>query len=291
MPGLAAWQMAGSSEMHGFEREMAWEIANTLRVGVQAAPAGVRHRLTERCLAIEYPTGALEALVWFVRAQVLPCAKYAVATPLGPTHAEVVTRVGLLCEFELARKIMRRARKGERITTGLFNHISSTVAPQFSALVREAGKLYTDKHFGADRDDPELKFFRVDRAFEDSYVAAFLDTFKRQWARPRLCRGTAAAWVGILGAYIIFQYKVGGITKPLYNAKNNRGTLSDDASAAMKDFGFKVDARTLHAHYRELDERIWGRIEAYGVRLDESERVLPADGDDLWYVLLHATAP
>jgi hypothetical protein len=285
---FAALQLANIGEIHGIDREVVLAIVDSLYDTVQVMPVSVRHRFAERCLAVEYPTAALEAFVWFVRTQIIPCAKYVPTTPLRPTHAEVIARVGLLCEFEMARKVMRRTRKGSSIATNLFDHIASTVAPQHSGLVREAGKLYAEKHFGADPNELRLRLFSVDRASDDLYVADFLDAIKRQWARPRLCQGTAAGWPGILGAYIIFQYKIGGSAKPLYNAKDNRGTLSDDANAAMKRFGFTVDGRTLYEHYRKLDERIFGRIEAYSARLDESERALPADDDDAWYVLLHA---
>lgn len=274
-------------------------IVDTISNELMTLPAVLRFRLAERCLALEYPNAAHESFVWFVRAQVLPCSKYRVASMPRAFHAAIVTRVGLLCEFELARLSMRQARKGKSVAEQLFDAIAGTQSGLNKILVQQAGQLWSDNLYGAPLlrgEEISLLAFSVPQALDSDYVAGFLENLHGRWRRPRLYEGTAAAWPAILGAFHIVlalcnddENERSGPRRTLHNEENNQGTLSSEASDAMARHGVVILGRPLVQRYREFEQQYRPRIAAYYADLNACEWVMPADQDDLWYLRLHAT--
>lgn len=271
----------------GYSSDVELSIAEKLCVDVQEAPVAVRFRLAERCLAFEYPNAARDALVWFAETQAFPCAKYRDGTIAHEQHATVVTRIGLLCEFELMRKSSMRERKAQGVAETLFANMAAALPSPFDKiLVHQAGKLWTEKFYGVATPSNSVLSFLVDRAFDKDYVAQFLKYISTLWTRRRLCEGTAAAWVGIIGASNLVMAKLDDGTKPLYESTKNAGTISDEASKSLLCHGLSINARTLYLHYREFDQLIRPRIAVYYATLQSFERVIAADDEDIWYFIL-----
>ncbi|UOD29820.1 hypothetical protein INH39_31370 [Massilia violaceinigra] len=261
-------------------------IAGQLCADVKAAPVAVRFRLTERCLALEYPNAARDALLWFAATNALPCAKYSKDNRKRDTT--VLARIGLLCEFELMRQSVRGGRKAKGVGQILFENIAAAIPSPFDRkLVEQAGALWLEKFYGTEPISNAWLPFLVDRAFDAEYVGLFLDNVSTRWQRRRLCEGTAAAWAGIIGAFNLVVARLNDDATPLYASKNdNAGTLSDAASKSLFRHGLTIRARTLYAHYDQFERSIRPRIADYYANLQSCGSVIPADDEDIWYVML-----
>ena len=284
---LTASILAYGKVARDYDSATAWGIAELLRADVAAAPVAVRFRLAERCLALEYPDAARTALVWFAQSQVLPCAKYRQDFTAQPSHDAIVARIGLLCEFDIWRKSLRRTRKGNGAVDFMFDRIANEQPDSLSKMaVLQAGKLLAAKFYGIEPPDNKSLTFRVERAADNDYVGQFLGYANTMWSRRRLCEGTAMAWVGIIGAFEIALARRDSLATPVYNNAKAGASLAEQASATMAQHGLTIQARALYLAYSQFDQLIWPRIATYYEFVKTSAGVIPADDDDFWYFML-----
>ena len=279
--------IAHNLNLSELECHVALELAEELLPAYRNAPVAMRYRLAERCLITEYPDAPVQFLIWCVRAGVMPCSRYKNGTTLPKNHEAVIRRIGLLCEFELARVAVRGMQKLRQPVVDLFDRLTATMGLHDQAIVREAGLLYLDLHFGPEAPRPKLIRFDIARAFDDRYATFFLKQMRRHWQRPRLQHSTAGAWVGLLaGGGMLTTPDTPGMS--LYNAKNSTSTRSGLTSAAMHAAGFVLDARSIYRHYLDLITHTLHPVQTYGTLLNQSTHVLSADYEDYMYAAVCA---
>lgn len=266
---------------------VALELAEELLPAYRNAPPAMRYRLAERCLVTKYPDAPVQFLIWCVRAGVMPCSRYKDGTPLPKSYETVISRIGLLCEFELARVAVRGMQKRRLPVVDLFDRLTANMDRHDAAIVREAGTLYLDQHFGPEAPRPKLIRFDIARAFDDHYATFFLRQMGRLWQRPRLQHSTAAGWIGLLGGGEMLT-RPETFDMPLYNAKNSAGTRSGSASTAMYTAGFVLDARSIYRHYLNLITHTLHPVRMYSTLLNQSTHVLSADCEDYMYAAVCA---
>lgn len=263
----------------------AFAIASKLVADVLSAPMVVRYRLAERCLAVEYADAAQECLMWLAESGAVICSKYKDGKPT-PAHKFVVARIVLLVEFELLKSGVRTQKKDTSLPKILFEQAASETSSHVSKnLIREAGELWEEKHYGSKR-EMSFKAFSFDRLFEKKDVADFLKRADSHWTRPRLYLGPTGSLVGILATITMVRLKfVDDPEKPtpIYNDYNNEGTLTFAAEGVMKSYGLHVAGRTIYLRYKEFNEDLLPLIKVYYVNSHYLNVVLGAENEDIAY--------
>lgn len=265
-------------------------IANALVDYVLSAPAVVRVRLADRCLAVEYMGAAHEGFMWLVKAEAISCAKFRDADVRPhPSHEAIVARIGLLCEFECEKFHFREVQQARVLPSLRFREIASTLSMYDKQLVLEASELWLDHHFpGVPRSFP---IFCVDRQSDKDYVVNFLKLVHSNWTRQRFCVGTLAGWVSNLGALIIMIHKSLDDPRPIYieeneenkKNKNSADTLAKAAKNTMLRYGMTIHARSLYVRYREFTTTMLPRIRVYCNAIQIVPGVLAAEEEDHFY--------
>jgi hypothetical protein len=293
---FAAFIMAIGKKTRDYSSIDACSIAHGLIADVISAPVAVRFRLAERCLALEYPSAAHEALMWFAESEVIKCAKFRFSSRPNKNKRHeplitIITRIGLLCEFELMRNASRRVRGVPTLAETLFTRIASEL-PSFSkVLVLQAGKLWIEKFHSIESVENSFAIFSTDHAFDKKYVSIFLSNLNLKWSRSRFCLGTSASWVGIIGAFYIVLLKSLGNSKAVYIENNSKkldadtDTLANAAKDVMRRYGMEILGRTLYLRYREFNEKIRPRVVDYYIRVNVGDRVTAAEEEDINYFI------
>lgn len=275
---IAAGRMA-----HGESINLAAEIAIGLQEQFHDAPALVRYRLAERCMAYEFKEAPLDFFTWLAELQVIRCAKYQSKKLTTPLPELAITRIGLLCEFEMLRGHIGRtygvANMAEIIIKGNTKKLPETITKQLLNNKHQFEKLtYTESL------RKSWLTFVINRRFDSTYVTYFYTQVSHYFQRIRLCQGTQAIWLGTLGGFIVEMEKSYTYPdKPIYVEINNKGTITDDISTFLRERGFSIKSRGLYEHHNRFAKEIKNKVLFYYTMLDIANVALPPENDDMFY--------
>jgi hypothetical protein len=268
----------------GESMDPAVEIAVNLLEEIRKAPASVRYRLAERCLAYEYRSAPLDFLAWLAKLGVIRSKKYPSEKIAVTPCDELVARIGLLCEFETIRKFFdRQCNLQHEVNNSAADNILYRWGDKLSLsgkiLFRNDSRRVEDL---ADKPSRVLCFF-IDRRHDVKYVAHFFSKFHQLYHRIRLLQGTQAGWLGALGAFMVEMEKSFNCTKkPVYNAIDNKGTITDDVSIRLLEQGFSINSQVLYKCHRKFAEKTYRMVQVYYMQIKEGA-ALPAQHDDFYF--------
>jgi hypothetical protein len=266
----------------------AQEIARDLLEHFCGAPVSVRYRLAERCLTYEFKNTPLDCFSWLAKLEVIRSAKYQSKDWVTPLPEQVIMRIGLLCEFEILRKLIGRMRRAPNLAEMVLKHKRTDELPESvtNPLVKNRQQLET---LAYDKSLRETWIgFDFDRQFDPRYIAYFFTQVSHYFHRIRLWQGTQASWLGMLGGFIVEMERSCSCTnKPIYIELNNGGTITDDVSTFLRERGFSITGRTLYSGHRLFKEEIKSKVCSYYALLSIAKVTSPPEYDDVFY---YATA-
>lgn len=259
----------------------ALEIATNLQEQFCDAPASVRHRLTDRCMAYEYKEAPLDFFTWMTELQLIHCAKYRSEKLTTPLPELVVTRIGLLCEFEILRRSIGRQYNAPNMAEIMLK-AKTSMLPQ-----SVAGSLLESKH--------KLEkltltapltwiTFDINRRLDSIYVTSYFNQIANYFDRIRLWQGTQATWLGVLGGFIVEMEKsYTSPEKPIYSEINNKGTITDGISTFLRKRGFAITGRRLYVHHSRFTKEIKNKVSFYYTMLGIGKVAPPPENGDMYY--------
>ena len=255
-------------------------ITNDLLGEFRAAPATVRYRLVERCLAFEHMAAPLAFFCWLMETGMIRSSKCLPEKARSSADQDTIVRIGLLCEFESIRHSMIALSRQQKAVEGLLplaDDLSARVSQQLLDNVDHYRRLaYAKNH--------RLILFDPSRIHDAAYVRQFLLDYRQICFRSRLVEGTQAKWMGMLGASIISLGKIlVSPEKPIYVENNNAGSATEQVAALLLERGCTITPRTLYESYREFVEKICPRLRKYHAAQIRTGAAPPADCQDLFY--------
>lgn len=268
----------------------AQEIARDLLEHFCDAPVLVRYRLAERCLTYEFKNAPLDCFSWLAESKIIRSAKYQSKNRVTPLPEQVIMRIGLLCEFEMIRKMIGRMgisgkiRDTSNLAGIVLKHERTGKLPE-----KVASLLLENKHhFEKLNYDESLRgtfvMFDVSRQLDSTYIAYFFTKVSHYFHRIRLWQGTQASWLGMLGGFIVEMEKSCSCTnKPLYVESNNGGTITDDVSTFLHERGFSITGRTLYSGHSRFNKKIKSKVRSYYTLLSIAKITHPPEWDDIYY--------
>ncbi|MCQ8129473.1 hypothetical protein [Methylomonas rivi] len=280
---FAGYVIAVGRMAHGESINLAAEIAISLQEQFCDAPALVRYRLAERCMAYEYKKAPLDFFTWLAELQVIRCAKYQSKKLTTPLPELVITRIGLLCEFEMLRGHIGRTcgvpNMAEIMIKGKTEKLPETVTEQLLKNKHQFEKLtYTESL------RKSWLTFVINRRLDSAYVTYFYAQVSHYFHRIRLWQGTQASWLGTLGGFIVEMRKSHTYPdRPIYVEINNKGTITDDISTLLRERGFSINGRGLYEHHNRFAKEIKNKVLFYYTMLDIAKVAPPPENDDMFY--------
>lgn len=279
---FAALILAMGRLMHELPGTELLEIAIRLAPEFQLAPAVVRYRLVDRCLAWEHLSAPLMFLAWMAESDILHPAKYKPRSDAGPLNAQVLARVGLLCEFEQIRELgARHLLVGNQAALLLKSDNLKLSEPVLKQLLKEKARLEelsVIKTLGG-----AIRRFDVDKSGDAVYVQSFFYELSLRWSRPRAYHGKQSTWTSALGGALVRYTRrlVGGT---VYNATGNKGTITEKVVQDLLDFSFRLTANTLYHRYNSFDLDIGHSAKQYYTMLSNFAHAWPAYEPDGFYL-------
>jgi|GEM_PF-2222071 len=268
----------------GESMDRAIDIVADLLEGIRKAPTSVRWRLVERCLAYEYRSAPLDFLAWLAKLGVIRSKKYPSEKIAATPCDELVARIGLMCEFETIRKHIGRKYKVDNEAAEIYDVYKDKLSQSAKILFRNDSRRVEDL---VDIESSRTLCFCIDRRRDVKYVAHFLSEFHLLYHRIRLLQCTQAGWLGALGAFMVEMEKSFNCTKkPIYNAIDNKGTITDDVSNRLHEQGFSINSQVLYKRHRKFAEKTYRMVRAYYEVIDKVGATLPAAYDDMFFYTL-----
>lgn len=273
-----------AEEMHDVPMDQACEIASNLAAAFRHAPASVRFRLTERCLAYAFPEAPLDGLSWLIKAGVIRSRKQ-IADKLPALAAQpVFARIGLLCEFDMIRNYMGRATGASNIATIALNN-SVAKRPEATNEVLLKVQYGIEALTRLESLTNVMHAFIIGKLDEPAYLRDFYKRVSRFCPHMRLTNGTLGKWVGALGAVMVeMERSLHRKQKPLYIDYNNTETITSDVERRLETRGFTVGGRTLYERHSEFSETLFRQVRVYYQLLHSYGAAAPAHlGDYIYY--------
>lgn len=236
---------------------VATTIAYELIPEFRTAPASVRFRLTERMLAFEFEESPLQFFSWLLEQDVLRSTKWHSHEATRQSDEDVITRIGLLCEFETIRNWIISCSSSPDA-----EHVMLAQAPHGSNNAKK--QLLEYQYFWNLLDltkKRSMTAFFPDRLRNKEYARQFVRNVGRSFPRMRLVPGTQGRWLSMIGALMVSIRKAYVAPEAaIYDECNNDDSNTAAIAKYLANWGFEIEPRTLylgHKHYvREIAPRI-----------------------------------
>jgi hypothetical protein len=279
---FTAFVLAVNEQAHGKSITLAGDIATGLQEQFLNAPASVRYRLADRCMAYEHKEAPLDFFTWLTELQIINCAKYRSEKLTIRLPELAITRIGLLCEFEILRRSIGRQYNAPNMAEIMLK-AKTSMLPQ-----SVAGSLLEIKH-----KLEKLTYtapltwitFDINRRLDSIYVTSFFNQMAHYFDRIRLWQGSQATWLGVLGGFIVEMEKFyTSPEKPIYSEINNEGTITDGISTFLRKRGFAITGRRLYVHHSRFTKEIKNKVLFYYTMLGIGKVAPPpAENGDMYY--------
>lgn len=279
---FGAYLLAVSKLFHGAFLSTAFEIASDLQERFFDAPASVRYRLVERCLAYEFKNSSLDFFTWMLELKIIKCSKYKQNNRSTFPSDQVITRVGLLCEFEILRGLMiRNSGSPESAANIMYKNKDKDCPNDIAKQLNYDNYKFNELNISLEKKKTNI-MFNIDKRWESEDITDFFIQVSIYCHRPRIWQGTLASWPGTLGGFIVEMQK-SHTKKAIYIESNNDVTITNDVSTFFHEKGFSISGRTLYERHKHFIKKIKNKILLYYITLNQVNAVPPAAEVDAPY--------
>jgi hypothetical protein len=305
---------------HGVCTNTALAIASKIDTEeIRKAPAVARNRLSERVFSLDFNNAPVMFLSWMHRIGVLKSKKFACHWATSEIPVEFKTRVGLLCDFILTRRVvthlMKRTSDAPMIANRLRNDLNKQLSDQAWMQLQDLC-YFIDRRsrYQGQRADTALlkalyeKSFDFARIDDGDYLTSYLDYFAQNEMRCRFWNGPQHSWIGVVGAGMVHGYHIlvdpkCKITRNGNNyskrdpSVNCEETVTDNVSKTLKKYGMDSRPGSLYETYKGSYLRrpagLRDRARRYHAALDKMDLAFPAASfeDFIYLATVVETAP
>jgi hypothetical protein len=270
----------------------ALDIATELLDDFRDAPATVRHRLAERCLAFQFLHAPFDFFTWVAELEVIHCNKFqAKRTSFVPDN--VIVRIVLLCEFESIRRSVTSEQSDIASVRALLEGLASSLSVKARKLLLR-DKHHYETQFYTQPSSRRMHIFDLDKLRDPDYVRQFLEGFNNVFHRNRLWQGSQASWLGMLGAALVALHKAHVSPElPIYmyvspyedkgKDRKEQDCTADRIALFLRQRGFTIHARTLYDRHCHFTGDLSARVLCYYNALRLAGAAPPADSPDMFY--------
>lgn len=280
---FSAWFIASGELARGESMSAALEIASDLQEQFCDAPASIRHRLAERCMAYEFKEAPLDFFTWLAELQVIRCGQYQSKNRITQLSELVIARIGLMCEFEILRRFIGRKGKAMNMAEIMLKNYISELPQGVTIQLLENKHQFENMTYTEPYSNTWLTF-DINRRLDSTYIAYFFTQVSRYFHRIRLWQGTLASWVGTLGGFMVeMEMSCSHTKKSIYVESNNKGSITDDVSTFLHKQGFSIAGRALYERHRHFAKEIKSKVLFYYKMLEITEVAPPPENEDMYY--------
>lgn len=217
------------------------ELMNDKALALSTMPYLIRYRLTECCVALEYPDAPLGFYRELVSRGIISCDKYSstadkIVDESGSELSLLFIRAGLLFEFKMLQRSLAVITSLQKNGTVVLPALDSRMPRPERKKVADYYKRIVDIWLLETQPNSFASFKCKDSALVTN-AEQLLKQMSQFYFHKRMFGGTQGRWLGTLGA---FDIEVSRWEEPriaIYYESNNNHTISDKISSKFGGMG------------------------------------------------------